>query len=471
MAGRLRFGVVIAAIAAALLAAGVGLRLAGSAPAVGPGVSSAVGDQVLRDFASDEAREDDALVQDRVDLVNGSLGGSALVEFQRRLVGMSGPVQEVRTDTTTTVLGQPDPGNPSLSTEVHQTGTLRRTFGGNGSEPARTEDVAFDGHYWMAKLGGRYAIFDAAVTEAPQAAAAPPWALLGAGTVLVVTVGIIGGLKLPRPVTVERLEGWPEVADQPSMPEVAAQPVDAESAPGLVVETVGRLHLWYEGIDHAPELLGREIVGFFWLYLLVRRVAGLGPATRLELGDEAYHGVAMRSLRKRVTDRLSDLRRALPAPLVEVVKDRGQLVWLDLPDSAIDVVRLRGLRADLSQSGAGLSGPMLAHVERELAQSKGLFLPVWEEVQRMTAGRGSAIEVVESVRREVRVCRAELLGRVGEAYLERGDAHAAVTALSEALGAAPEREAIAALLSRALLASGEPSRAEALKREYGTGAS
>ena len=111
------------------------------------------------------------------------------------------------------------------------------------------------------------------------------------------------------------------------------------------------------------------------------------------------------------------------------------------------------------------AGSKLRGAEELLAETRGRFLEGWDEVARVTEGRGSSVEMVEELGVSLSSTRVDLIREVGSALLDQGEGGRAAQYLEEGLELRPDRGDVRALLARAYAQSGQFERAQALQRD------
>jgi tetratricopeptide (TPR) repeat protein len=156
------------------------------------------------------------------------------------------------------------------------------------------------------------------------------------------------------------------------------------------------------------------------------------------------------------------MRRELPQELGARLVLEGETVGLNLEDARVDVRELRRLGTiDPSQRNE----TWLQAAQAVLGETTGGFLEGWEEVARVTEGRGASQGRVEQLAESFSSIRVDLIRDVGRSLLDLGDGARAAQCLQEGLDVRPDREDVRALLARAYAQTGQLERAEDLRRE------
>src|SRR5439155_18584081 len=129
------------------------------------------------------------------------------------------------------------------------------------------------------------------------------------------------------------------------------------------------------------------------------------------------------------------------------VKVDGDLLRLDLDGVEFDIARLRLIADDLANGNGLLTEAETKAVEDAIADDGGEYLPAWDDVERQTtSGRGSAGELVRTVRTLAEDLHVQLLVRLARHYEARRDSPQAIHLLEEVLRRRPAREYVAHLL-------------------------
>jgi hypothetical protein len=240
------------------------------------------------------------------------------------------------------------------------------------------------------------------------------------------------------------------------------------SSRALTIRSLGTLQLAYAGEDLTSRLLRAPTLSFIWLFLLTHAAARpRATVHRQVLAEEAFPGIDPDQQRGRLRGRLSDVQHDLPAVLADRVKVDGDLLRLDLEGVEFDVARLRVVADDLASGNGLLTESEIKEVKSTLADHGGEYLPGWDEVERQTTGgRGSAGELVSTVRTLAEDLHIQLLVRLARHYEARRDDPQAIPLLEEVLRLRPERVDVAKLLIRDYRETGQAMRARQLETTY-----
>ena len=256
----------------------------------------------------------------------------------------------------------------------------------------------------------------------------------------------------------------PPQADAPPLP-TSVLPDGSKAR--LVIRSLGPLTLVSKGRDHAGDLLRRPVASFLFLYLLARAVLTPGDrVSRMQLQQELNPMLDRDQQREKLRRRISDLQK-LPPELSSCFVVNEELIGLDLAGCDYDVDRLRQLRASV-EGRTVMSDETLSEL---LAALEGIgfgeFLPDWEECeQRLTAGRGSADQVMRDARRAVDELRADVVSTATDALAARDRLPQAITLLQAALKETPERQDLAHRLRNAYIVTNRLDQASAIARDY-----
>jgi hypothetical protein len=273
----------------------------------------------------------------------------------------------------------------------------------------------------------------------------------------------LDSVTVPAQTASEFASPPPPVAETPRPPKA----VDLE----LEIRTLGEICLCANGEDLAPRLLHRPAQAVTWLYLLVREARRTGDRViRGVFADELFPGLSPDRQRRKARQRLADLNRDLPKPLLRRLVVDGEYVGLDLTGCDLDVRRVLDLTTIARTLDADdlLAPASVAQVEWALRMSAQEFLPGWEEIERRaTDGRSGMGELVTAVREQIETAHLRLLEALADAHLARHRPADAARLLEQAVGRRPERSDLARKLVVACERGGLARRAADLRTEYG----
>jgi hypothetical protein len=247
----------------------------------------------------------------------------------------------------------------------------------------------------------------------------------------------------------------------------AAEPVSAE----FEVHTLGEIRFCFRGEDIAPRFLRKWVLGYLWLYLLIREARRPGDRVlRGIIADELFPGQDPEVQNERVRRRLSELTGELQPALRDCIKMESGYVRLDLSRYRFDLRELLDLVRRVEREPDGLGEDRVAEIREALVKAGEEWLPGWEEIERKgTGGRGAAGELVAEVRAEVAAAHASLLRVLADWYVARGQAKRVIPDLEEGLRRRPDQALIATKLIAAYEHAGQPDLAARVRREYDLG--
>jgi hypothetical protein len=238
----------------------------------------------------------------------------------------------------------------------------------------------------------------------------------------------------------------------------------------LEIHSLGVIRLCVDGEDLAPRLLHRPAQAVMWLYLLARDARRPGDRViRGVFADEMFPGLGADQQRRKVRQRLADLNRDLPKPLLKRVTVDGEYIGLDLTACDFDVRRVLDMATVVRtlEFEDLIAAPCADQVEWALRASAQEFLPGWEEIERRaTDGRSGMADIVAAARDQVSAAHLSLLETLADAKLAQQRPGEAVGHLEEALRRRPERGDLARKLVVACERCGLGRRATELCEEY-----
>lgn len=404
--------------------------------------------------------------------------GTALLDLNRNLDRQRSLDILVEAEYRPTSLEQadvPDPADSTLRTSIHERGFVTvRTLSAKSRQVVGSDVQAFETQAWMIQDQGRWVIADEHDSLTPSSATAE-WMDTRGPRVL--PLGIIGVAMLAAALVMaligkrERQQtGRPVSAPAAPLEQSRVDSHPAQTAPALPpaprfhVRTFGALTVRDGDVDLTSELLSRPVAGFIWLYLVVRELAEPGRrVSRAELADEVFPGLSREAQRARLRDGLSRMRRELPEPLTRRQLVEGEALGLDLADADVDAARLREVATESRDHPVGEW--LNAGIEI-LEATKAAFLPTWDDLARITEGRGTSVQMVRDLSEQLTSLRVDLIHAIGNELLGQGDTSEAVRWLREGLDSRPDRTDLARLLILALSENGQHSQADDLRNEY-----
>ena len=212
----------------------------------------------------------------------------------------------------------------------------------------------------------------------------------------------------------------PLLEPQPNLSRTAA-PAEVAQPPGgqparMAIRTLGRLQILIDGVDLAPSLIEKRVLGFVWCWLLAVAIRTKhGAVSRAEMAAELVPGPNRRAQLERLRRQLWDLQHNLPQPLAALVCADRNVIRLDLGSTDCDLLTLRELIEALSDSSPARDlseSELKAQLE---AIAKERFLPEFDDLARAARhSRGAAMQAVNDVRTwamQSRMDAARLLAR------------------------------------------------------------
>jgi Tetratricopeptide repeat len=287
--------------------------------------------------------------------------------------------------------------------------------------------------------------------------------VVGAGVALIpVQTAGLTATDTDAPHRPASMDGEPTGEMNPELPTIAGP------APRLTISTIGRFEVVGPDGDLTGELSRRPVQEFLWLFLLARKLAGLGPITRPALAEVLSPRIDSDEQGNRLRRRISDMQSDLAKPLLECLVLKGREVDFNLNGCQVDVLRLTGLRERLQAAGEIPPPELVKEAEATLqAVGFGKFLPSWEEIEtRMTAAKGSAGDTIVEVRVVVSEDRAAIVLALTSLYRAAGTPARAIPLLVKVLDDNEEIEDVARALVAIYLNTGQFDKAKEAKRKY-----
>jgi DNA-binding SARP family transcriptional activator len=299
----------------------------------------------------------------------------------------------------------------------------------------------------LTRASGHYQLSNLSETSAPAG-----WVELWGGP-LVRAALMLAALALVL-VAVTRRRARPAIHHVSDPDEVPAADGPAPTEPKLErrIKCFNGLSVTDHGEDLTQTLLARRVVAFIWIYLLALEIQRPGArTTRAALADEVFPGLPTQTQRERLRDRLRDIREALPEPLATCVVQTGEAIGFDPTGWAIDVLELRDLAGASRATPLATNPGGAASLERRW---RGTLFQEWEDLERVTEGRGASHELIDELRLEMETSLVEVLQRGVNLLLTLGDAPAAVRLAERAIELRPGREDLRKGLARAYAQAG-----------------
>jgi hypothetical protein len=259
----------------------------------------------------------------------------------------------------------------------------------------------------------------------------------------------------------------PAVIDSGGQAVLGTGSIAAASDTGPIsIHAIGQLRIQVGGRD-ITDRLSEPRLAFLFSYLLACQVQGVDVTTnRNALAEEVAYGISTAGQRDRLRKQLHDLKEADPV-FDRVLRANRSQVSLDLDGVDLDVGRLLQARQAIRNRDHLINSELANHFRRLLDESKGMFLTGFEELEhQVTAGRGSARQVVEDARIEVGTIRADLAIALAKHDMAAGQPVRAIPYVQDALVGAAERQDLARVLVAALLQTGQTAAATQISREF-----
>lgn len=296
----------------------------------------------------------------------------------------------------------------------------------------------------LTRAGGHYQLSNLSETSAP-AGWLDQWGELLVRGLLVVAAA---GLALAAVIRHGRAGGpVPQVA-APDDDLVARIPELTATVAERSIRCFGGLTINDHGEDLTPTLLARRVVAFIWVYLLALELQRPGSRmTRATLAEEVFPGLPSQTQRERLRDRLRDIRTDLPESLANCIVQGTDAVGFDPSGWAIDALELRDVYRTETSAPPDL-GIGLEH------RWSGTLLQEWEDLERVTEGRGASHELIADLRLEMEGALVDALLVAAKQLLTLSDSAAAVRVAERASTMRPDREDVRNGVARAYAQAG-----------------
>jgi hypothetical protein len=208
---------------------------------------------------------------------------------------------------------------------------------------------------------------------------------------------------------------------------------------------------------------------FLFSYLLARAVRGGDPnVDRPALADEVAPGYPAPSQRDRLRKQLYALQATLGSELKGLLQVNGNRIRLELEGVDSDFGRLSEMCRLVSRQRSLIDKAVGEQIRNLLDDTAGgEFLSGFSELEHeVTAGRGSAAEVVDAARELIAGQRADLAQALAEHYEASGHPQASIAYLRSALVGCPGRQDLARLLVAVYMRTGQTALADAALVEF-----
>ena len=392
---------------------------------------------------------DDAVAAGDLSRAGDWVTGNALIQLRSQVALDAREEYLVRTTRSPSSFQLLDGSDGSASVQVREIGVERLEFAPPpGNAVTATRDRTYDRVVTLRRNSSGYQLANQSETSGPAgwwdlwAKTAARGLLVAGAAVLLVGLWV---LRRRRPV----VAGEAPVPGSKPAPEVPPVPIAPDRN---TITCFGGLRVTVDGEDLTSQLLARPVVAFIWVYLLahvIRRPDARIP--RAGLAEEVFPGLPSQTQRDRLRDRLRDIRTALPSPLSECIVQSGDAVGFDARGwsvDAIDLVRLAQLSRTAPAHEIPGGWPSIEH------QWSGEFIPEWEDLERITEGRGTSHELIGELRISLEGALVDTLNVGVGQLLVLGDTGAAVRIAERASALRPDREDVRNNLARAYSQAG-----------------
>jgi hypothetical protein len=237
----------------------------------------------------------------------------------------------------------------------------------------------------------------------------------------------------------------------------------------IAIKAIGRLRLLVNDRDVTKRLHEQPRLEFLFSYLLARAVRGGDPnVDRPALADEVAPGYPAPSQRDRLRKQLYALQATLGSELKGLLQVNGNRIRLELEGVDSDFGRLSEMCRLVSRQRSLIDKAVGEQIRNLLDDTAGgEFISGFSELEHeVTAGRGSAAEVVDAARELIAGQRADLAQALAEHYEASGHPQASIAYLRSALVGCPGRQDLARLLVAVYMRTGQTALADAALVEF-----
>jgi hypothetical protein len=240
-----------------------------------------------------------------------------------------------------------------------------------------------------------------------------------------------------------------------------------ESPSRIAIRAIGHLCIEVDG-QEITQCLSEPRLEFLFSYLLARQIRGVEVAAeRSGLADEVAPGIGAANQRDRLRKQLYDLQTAHPV-FDRLLRTNRSQISLDLQGIDFDAGGLLETNGNIRKRDSLMRADLAEQVRHQLDRSRGEVLAGFSELEhQVTAGKGTAAQVVEEARSAVAGARADLALALAQHDLALGRPGRSISYLTEALSACPQRQDLARALVAAYLQTGQPLSATNVRREHG----
>ena len=409
------------------------------------------------DYASSTQAFDDAVAAGDAGKAADWVTGNALLELRSQIATDSQEALVLKTTRSPTKFELLSGSDGAHFVQVGETGVQHLEIAqAPGNAVIATRERTYIRVVSLTRAGDHYQLSNVSETSAP-AGWLDQWGGLLIRAVLVVTAGALAFAAVMR----RRRGSRPvELAGGPAEIPVVDTSAPRDPVSERRIRCFGGLAITDHGEDLTQGLLARRVVAFIWVYLLALEIQRPGArTTRAALADEVFPGLPSQTQRERLRDRLRDIREALPEPLASCVAQEDDAVGFDPSGWAIDALELRDL------AGAIRVAPLATHfggaagLERRW---RGTLLQEWEDLERVTEGRGASHELIDELRLAMEGAIVDVLHATANELLTLGDPAASIRLAERAIGLRPDREDLRQGLARAYAQAGRHDAADSL---------
>ena len=427
----------------------------------GAGIDPKLGDKVTRDFLADQDAEAAALSKLDQALLDNRLSDNALADVVQEIQSLGdGPAPSVAFQPSSiTVLRSQDPSDATLLIEVQEDG-IKTVTTDNGANSAPTENqVAFHGDFWLRAAGGHYTIADQRINPLP-ASSLPQIALVATALVWVGLAYVLYRRARRSPIPTVASPVAPAALEAPVVFEGVEAP---EPTTAIAIQSFGGLRVLTDGRDWAPDLAGRQVMGFLWRRLLLAPLEGeSADVARDLLARQVYPGVDRETQLERMRKLYNDSLPRLPEPLRRCIQVQPQRVRFQLDGYSFDALELLSIAKESVQTKA-LSPAQARRARRIVEASQGVFLPDFEQVEDLaTDHHPTCTELISRIRQELAEKRSQLLLTLAKTYVAGRRPDLAIAVLEPAVNGSTLGPELRDVLAEAYRDSGRESDARAL---------
>ena len=406
------------------------------------------------DYRSSTQAFDDAVAAGDAGKAADWVTGNALIELRAQITTDSQEALVVKTTRSPTKFELLSGSDGAHFVQVRESGVQHLDIAqAPGNAVIATRERTYSRVVSLTRTGSHYQLSNLSETSAPAG-----W-LVQWGGLLIRAALVVAAVALAFAAVMRRWRG-PRPVELPRGP--TEIPVVGTSAPTdpvseRSIRCFGGLAISDHGQDLTQALLARRVVAFIWVYRLALEIQRPGSrTTRAALADEVFAGLPSQTQRERLRDRLRDIRAALPEPLANCIVQANDAVGFDPTGWAVDAVELRDTARGLSAAPPRTQLGNAADLERRWL---GTLLQEWEDLERVTEGRGASHELISDLRVELEASLVDVLLAGAASLRTLGDVDATVRLAERAAALHPDREDVRGALQRAYAQAGRHTAA------------